>query len=416
MPGLILENARLVTLAQGFGDRTPRRGDALHDLGVIERGWVSVRDGRIEDVGEGTPEPPEGNEPARIDVEGRVIMPGLVDCHTHACWAGCRFDEFDEKLAGASYLDILAAGGGIMSTVRSVREASVETLTTNLLHRIEQMARLGTTAVEVKSGYGLSTDAELKMLEAIKAAGSLIEPIIVPTFLGAHAIDPDNPDFIEQTINETLPAVAMAFPGITCDAYCEEGAWSLDACRRLFEEAQSLGCPIRVHADQFNSLGATRLAVEAGATSVDHLEASTPEDLRALAHSDTMGVLLPTSGYHLGEGYAPGRALVDLGGAVAIATNCNPGSAPTASMPFAIHLAVNRCRLTPSEAITAATWNAACVLGLQDEIGSIEVGKRADLVVLDMTDERALAWEFALPGPRMVLIGGHPHEMAPFGG
>ena len=415
MRTLTLENARVLTLADESDPRSPRRGKSLRDLRAIDRGWVRISGDRIEALGAGTP-PDATDSEARIDLEGRVLMPGLVDCHTHACWAGCRFDEFDEKLAGAGYLEILSRGGGIMSTVRAVRDASVEELTGNLLHRIEQMARLGTTTVEVKSGYGLSTESELKMLKAIRLAGELIEPTIVPTFLGAHAIDRENPDFIEQTINETLPAVAQAHPGIACDAYCEEGAWSLDQCRRLFEEAQALGCPIRVHTDQFNSLGATRLAVEAGAVSVDHLEASTPEDLQAVAHSNTIGVLLPVSGYHLGEGYAPGRALVDLGAAVAIASNCNPGSAPTPSLPFAIHLGVNRCRLTPEEAITAATFNAACVLGLQDEVGSIEPGKRADLVVLDATDERALAWEFATPGPRLVLIGGHPHDMAPLGG
>lgn len=413
MTQFLLENARLITLAQPGEDRNPRRGEAMEDLGIIERGWVQVRGDRIEDMGAGDA---PGDNDQRIDLEGRVLLPGLVDCHTHACWAGCRFDEFDRKLAGASYLDILASGGGIMSTVRAVRTASTEELTTNLTHRIEQMARLGTTTIEVKSGYGLSTEAELKMLEAIDAAAKLIEPTIIPTFLGAHAIDSENPHFVEETINETLPAVAQAFPGITCDAYCEEGAWSLDECRRLFEEAESLGCPIRVHADQFNSLGATRLAVEAGAVSVDHLEASDPADLGALAHSDTMAVLLPISGYHLGEGYASGRTLVDLGAAIAVATNFNPGSAPSPSLPFAIHLAVNKCRLTPAEAITATTFNAACVLGLQDDRGSIEPGKRADLIVLDTTDERALAWEFATPGPRLALIGGQIHDMTPLGG
>lgn len=413
MSPLLIENARLLTLADPTGARTPRRGQALHDLGVIERGWVRIHGDRIEAVGSGAPPEHAGQ---RVDLDGRVLMPGLVDCHTHACWAGSRFEEFDRKLAGATYLELLAAGGGIMSTVRAVRAASLEELTDNLRHRIEQMARLGTTTVEVKSGYGLDTETELKMLRAIEAAGNILEPTIVPTFLGAHAIDTEQPHFVEKTINETLPAVAQAFPGITCDAYCEEGAWSLDECRRLFEEAQALGCPIRVHADQFNSLGATRLAVEAGARSVDHLEASQQSDLTALAHSDTMAVLLPASGYHLDDRYAPGRALIDLGAAVAIASNCNPGSAPTPSLPFTIHLAVNRCRLTPAEAIVAATYNAACVLDLQDDRGSIEVGKRADLIALDTNDERALAWEFAAPGPSLVLIGGQPHDLTPLGG
>lgn len=413
MTGFLIENARILTLASPDGDRRPRRGQALGALGVIESGWVRIEDGRIAELGAGEASNRASGSEHRFDAGGRVLMPGLVDCHTHACWAGCRFDEFDRKLGGAGYLEILAEGGGIMSTVRAVRAASVETLVANLLHQLERMARLGTTTVEVKTGYGLDTETELRMLEAITVASELTELTVRPTFLGAHAIDPEQPDFVERTINETLPSVVEARPGITCDAYCEKGAWSLDDCRRLFEEARSLGCPIRVHADQFNSLGATRLAVESGAISVDHLEASTPEDLRTLAASDTIGVLLPASGYHLGEGYAPGRALVDLGAAVAVATNCNPGSAPTTSLPFAIHLAVNHCRLTPPEAITAAVWNAACVLELQDELGSIEVGKRADLVLLDTRDERSLAWEFAGPGPRLVMIGGRPHELAP---
>ncbi|MCH8261338.1 MAG: imidazolonepropionase [Planctomycetes bacterium] len=399
---LTITNARILTLA---GPTAPRRGDALRDLGVIERGFVRIEDGRIVEVGEGE-ETSNDSQEIVIDAQGCVLMPAFVDCHTHACWAGQRLDEFALKLAGRSYLDILEAGGGIMSTVRAVRAASQQELTENLRRRLERMAALGTATVEVKSGYGLTTNDELKMLRAVREAASGGVMTIVPTFLGAHAIDPDNPKFIEQTINETLPAVVEEFPGIVCDAYCEDGAWSLDDTKRLFEKAQSLGLPLRVHADQFNSLGMTRLAVDMNAISVDHLEATTPDDLTYLAQSETMGVALPACGFHLDDRYAPARAFVDAGGALAIATNYNPGSAPTPSMPFVIALACRKMGLTPAEAIACSTINAACVLNLASEVGSIEVNKRADLQLLDGTDERELGYEFASPGPRLTIING----------
>ena len=398
---LTITNARVLTLA---GSEVPRRGEALADLGVIERGYVRVENGLIAAVGAGNP----GGEAAdeTIDAGGRVLMPGFVDCHTHACWAGERFDEFEMKLAGRSYLEILAAGGGIMSTVRAVRAASGDTLAEALLRRLSRMAALGSTTVEVKSGYGLTTADELKMLRAIRVAADGTGQTVIPTFLGAHAIDTDNPRCVDETINETLPAVVEEFAGIACDAYCEKGAWSVADTGRLFERAAALGCPLRVHTDQFTSLGMTRLAIEMGAVSVDHLEASTPADLELLAASPTVGVALPASGFQLDDRYASGRALVDAGGALALATNYNPGSAPTPSMGFVIALACRKLGLTAAEAIAAATVNAACVLGLQGEVGSIEPGKRADLQLMDFTDERELGYEFATPGPRLLLCAG----------
>lgn len=405
-------NARLLTLA---GPSGPRRGDALADLGVIERGYLAIKDDRIIAVERGDPEKaPEEIEGDVLDVNGCVLMPGFVDCHTHASWVGERFDEFQLKLAGASYLEILKAGGGIMSTVRSVREASEEQLATELLHRLAGMASLGSSSIEVKSGYGLSTEHELKMLRAIHIVSTQTHQTIVGTFLGAHALDPENPAFVEQTIEETLPAVASEFPGIVCDAYCEEGSWSLADTRRLFEKAIELGCPLRVHADQFTSLGMTRLAVDMNAISVDHLEATTQKDLKYLAESETMGVALPCCGFQVDDRYADGRGFIDAGGALAIATNYNPGSAPSPSMPFTIALAVRKLGLTTSEAISAATYNAACVLDLQDEVGSLEVGKRADLQVLDCTDERELAYEFATAGPLLMVINGKVAHLRSF--
>ncbi len=385
----------------------------MSDLGVVEHGWILIRDGVVDSLGTGTPSPPPPGTRI-VHADGRVVMPAFVDCHTHACFVGDRSAEFQAQIAGATYLEILAAGGGIMSTVRAVRDASETELADALLSGLERTLRLGTGSIEVKSGYGLDPETELKMLRAIESAATRTPQIVRPTYLGAHALDADAEDpslAIERIIDEGLPEAAASFPGIACDAYCEEGAWSLEQCRRLFEAAQTLGCPIRVHTDQFHSLGMTRLAVEMGARSVDHLEASTAADLQAVAASDTIAVLLPVSGFCLDDRYASGRELVDLGAAVAIASNFNPGSALSPSMPFAIALACRRNRLQPAEAIVAATWNAACVLDIQDEVGSLEPGKRADLIMLDTTHEHGLAFEFAGPGPVAVMIAGDWHEM-----
>jgi imidazolonepropionase len=397
---LTIRNARLITVG---GARRPRRGDELRDLRIVERGWVTIRDGRIQEVGEGDAPADNGEV---LDAQGNAVLPAFVDCHTHACWAGDRFDEFELKLAGAGYLDILKAGGGIMSTVRAVRAADIEDLTDALLRRLVRMGALGTGTVEVKSGYGLTTAAELKMLRAVTKASGRTEQTLQPTFLGAHAIDPENDRFIDQTIEETLPAVVESFPGITCDAYCEQGAWSVQQTTRLFEAAAALGCPLRVHVDQFNSLGMVPVAIDMHARSLDHLEATARADLKRLAGSETIGVALPASGFHLDDTFAPARSLIDFGGAVAIATNYNPGSAPTPSIPFTIALACRKMNLTPAEAIVCSTYNAACVLGLESEVGSIEPEKRADLQVLDCSDERDLAFEFAGPGPLAVVING----------
>jgi imidazolonepropionase len=309
-------------------------------------------------------------------------------------------------LNGVPYLDILKQGGGIMSTVRAVRKATQDDLCVDVLGRLGLMTSQGTTTVEIKSGYGLTTKDELKMLRSIHDASQDVPQIIVGTFLGAHAIDPEQDNFTNVVIHETLPAIAQEFPGITCDAYCEKGAWSVDETTQLFEKAIELGCPIRAHLDQFNALGMLTKAVELGAVSVDHLEHSTDGELQTLAASDTIAVLLPVSGFCLNDKYARGRTIIDLGAPVAIATNYNPGSAPSPSMPFAITLACRRLGLTPAEAITAATHNAACVLNLQDRVGRLEVGMQADVQLLDCNDERDLTWHVAAGGPLLVSIKG----------
>jgi imidazolonepropionase len=404
MPEVTIANARLLTLR---GEDGPRRGEAMRDLGEIEHGWISVEQGRICGIGEGSP-PESQIAEVVLDLDGRLVLPTWIDCHTHACWAGSRLHEWTQLLSGTSYTDILKAGGGILSTVRDVRAAAQEALASDLLARAGRMQVHGTGTVEVKTGYGLTTESEIKMLRAIHEVSQEADQQIVGTFLGAHAIDPDQTDFIDRVIEDTLPAVVDEFPGITCDAYLEAGAWSLEDTRRLFVRAIELGCPIRLHTDQFNSLGGVPMAIEMGARSVDHLEAINDADIATLGGSDTVAVLLPASGFHLDERYAPGRRLIDAGAAVAIATNFNPGSAPTPSMPITIALACRRCGLSPAEAVTAAIWNSAVVLGIDSDTGSLEVGKRANLQVIDERDPAAIAWEFGAVPPPIVLLDGHP--------
>jgi len=395
---LHIRNARILTLA---GGAEPRRGAALGELGVIPAGDVLVADGRINAVGPGLTGPAGATV---IEANGRVLLPGFVDCHTHACWAGDRMEEWGMKLRGVPYLEILKKGGGIHATVRSVREATQKQLAANLRDRLALMLREGTTTVEVKSGYGLTTEAELKMLRAIRRAAADWPGTVVSTALLGHAFEGDPDDYARMVVKEMLPEIAREFPEITVDAFCEKEAWSVEACVKLFEKAHKHH-PIRVHADQFNSLGMIPEAIRLFARSVDHLEASRKDDLVALAKSPTLGVILPCTGFHTDGRYARAGFFVDQGGAVALATNCNPGSSPVHSMPFAIALAVRHCGLTPAEAIAAATVNAAAVLGLKDR-GRVEAGLRADLLLLHCKDERLLAYE----------VGGNPVDKVICGG
>lgn len=413
---IVITNARVLTMA---GDPGPRSGTALGKLGIIPRAEVVVEGDEITsvidlDASSPSRHVPRGGPDVTIDAGGHVLMPGFVDAHTHACWAGDRIGEWQQKLAGAGYLDILRSGGGIMSTVRAVRAASEEALTRGLLERLNRMLLEGTTTVEVKSGYGLSTIDELKMLRAIHDAADAWPGTIVPTALIGHALDPQQPGFIQRTIGETLPAVSAEFPGITIDAYCESGAWSFEDTRTLFEGAMHLGHPVRVHTDQFNELGMTEWCIEHSsdtpqparcARSVDHLEATSLDVLERVAGSPLYAVMLPCSGFHVDGRYADGRTLLDAGGRAVIATNYNPGSAPCPSMCFAIALATRFLGMTPQESIGAATVNPASLLGLTDR-GVLARGMRADLVLLRHNDERMLAFEFGgNPVDRVIVAG-----------
>ena len=390
---VLITGARALTLS--VGDR-PRRGAPIDDATVL------IEDGRIARVEAGPVDAPWAD---RVDSRGRVLLPGLVDAHTHLCWAGDRLDEWSARLHGSSYSGQLGSGGGIMSTVRAVRAKSIDELTDALCARLAVVLAEGTTAIEIKSGYGLTARDELKMLDAIDAAGARWPGRIVPTACIGHAKDPDDTDPVGRTIGEVLPAITERSPGVAIDAYVERGAWSVAEAVRLFEAAADAGHPLRVHADQFTEMGMIDAAIALGARSVDHLEASSAASLGRLARSRTMGVMLPCSGFHLDGRFADGRLFVDSGGALAIATNANPGSAPCLSVPMAVALGVRCLGLTPAEAIAACTVNAAHLLGLQDA-GVIEPGARADLVLLRHTDERELSHEFGGRHADAVWCGG----------
>lgn len=397
--GLLIRNARVVTPPDGDGYR---RGGEMGVLDIRDGVDVLVKEGRIARIDSSIPPAPGTRV---VEAEGRVVVPGFVDAHTHACWAGSRLDEWELRLEGASYSRILKEGGGILSTVRAVREASEAGLAASLRVRLGWLLQEGTTTVEVKSGYGLDTESELKMLRAIRrAAGDWPGRVVATACLG-HAVDPEVPDFVSRVIEEVLPAVHEEFPDVAVDAYCEEGAWSPEDCARLLRAAGELGHPLRIHVDQFNSLGMVERALEMGVRSVDHLEASVPEDLQRVARSSAAAVLLPVSGFHLDDRYADGRTLLDRGAAGVVATNWNPGSAPSPSIPFAMGLAVRKNGLTPHEALTAVTSNPAHLLGLSDA-GRIAPGRRADLVLLRCRDERELAHTVGGSPVLLVVCGG----------
>lgn len=402
---LILNAAQIVTCASPGG---PKRGAALREVGLIEGGALAVQDGRILALGPSADLEASYQARQTIDASGKVVCPGFIDPHTHVVYAGERVAEFEQRIAGAAYLDIMAAGGGIMATARAVRAASLAQLVEETRPRLEAMLRLGTTTAEVKTGYGLDSASEGKMLEAI-AALDAAQPIdLVPSFLGAHAIPSeyrDRPDaYTSLVIEEMLPMAAawyadsaFAARGIPfCnDVFCEQNAFSLAQTRRVLEAGLALGMPPRLHADEFTNLGGVALAVELGALSVDHLDVTPPEEMRLLAAAATVAVLLPAVNFNLGsQHFADARALIEAGAAIALSTDINPGSAPCPSLPFVMALACRYQRLLPAEALNAVTINAAHALGLGARRGSLEPGKDADLLIINARDYRHLAYQF----------------------
>ena len=425
---LIHSASQLLTLAGG-----PQRGTALGNLGIIEDGAVLVRDGKIAAVGTTRELRRLHAKEPMLDASGCVVMPGFVDAHTHIVWAGDRAAEFEMKMAGANYLDILAAGGGIISTVRRTREASIETLMDETRPRLARMFAHGTTTAEAKTGYGLESAAELRMLQAILALDAAGPLELAPTFLGAHAIPPEykgNPQaYTDLLCAEMLPFIHLwwssqpstagrSLPFV--DVFCETGGFDLAQSRQILTKAKELGFPLKLHADEFDNLGGASLGVELEAVSADHLVKTSDGDIQALASSDTVAVSLPCTPFGLAESeYTPAQKIIAAGGLLALASDCNPGTAWCESMQFVIALACRSLKMTPAQAIAAATINAAHAIRRANRIGSLEPGKQADLLILSIPDYRHLGYRFGTNLVKQVIkrgrvypveIGAHPAE------
>jgi imidazolonepropionase len=396
----------LAQLATPAGATAPLRGHALGEVDVLDDAYLLCRGDSIEAVGLMRDLRRVEGEVEELDARGLCAIPGLVDCHTHACFAGDRVEEFALRAAGASYEELHAAGGGIMATVRATRSADDDELQQAVRRHRGWMLRAGTTTFESKSGYGLDQDTELASLRAIRAEGG------VPTWLGAHAVPPEFPDadaYLDFALGEVLPAAAELAEA--ADVFVERGAFDVRQARRYLEACAEARLALRLHGDQFTELGAVQLAVELGARSVDHLEATRDEGVATLARSDVIAVLLPASALFLGRPMPPARKLLDGGAIIALATDFNPGSAFCESLPLVTSLAATQLRLSPAEALSACTVNAAHVLGRSARLGRLAPGFAADIVLLDAPDWRYLAYHLVGQIVARVVLQGVPAEL-----
>ncbi len=415
---LVHSASQLLTLSSG-----PQRGHDLGTLNIIPNGAVLIRDEKIQVVGTSANLLSQYPDEPRLDAGGKVVLPGFVDPHTHAIWAGDRSAEFEMRVQGATYMEIMDAGGGILSTVRATRKATLEHLLEPTRPRMRNMFTYGTTTAEVKTGYGLRTATELRMLQALLHLDAQGPLELAFTFMGAHAIAPeyqDSPDEYTELICKTMLPVLKDWwshhapyhdlPFV--DVFCERGVFTLEQSRRILERARDLGFPLKIHADEFENLGGASLAAELGAVSADHLVTTSPEDIHTLANSDTVAVSLPCTPFGLAEShYTPAKAILDADGLLAIATDLNPGTAWCESMQFAIALACRYLRLTPAQSIAAATINAAAAISRADKIGSLEPDKQADLLILNVSDYRHLGYRFGINLVQTVIKKGHVYSI-----
>jgi imidazolonepropionase len=402
----VLHASQLVTLA---GSNRPRVGAEMSDLAIIRDGGMLIRDGKIEIIGSSDEIGKNAGDGDIIDAAGRVVLPGFVDAHTHPVFAGNRLDDFERRAKGETYEQIAAAGGGIWSTVEKTRAARETDLFEQAQKYAEWFLKCGTTTVEAKSGYGLTVEDELKILRVIRRLNEETPIEFVPTFLGAHAVPRgrQQSDYVDLVIKEMLPRVASEKLAEFCDVFCERGYFDIEQSREILTAAKKLGLKLRVHADQLTNSGAAKLASEAKATTADHLEKIDEQGIAALKAAKVQPVLLPGSVYALGStGYPRAQEMIGAGLAVVIATDFNPGSSPTASMPMILSLACTQMKMSPAEAITGSTINAAYSLGRGDKIGSLEAGKFANFSIFDCQDYRELAYWFGFSQTHSVYVRG----------
>ncbi|MEM3759621.1 MAG: imidazolonepropionase [Candidatus Bathyarchaeia archaeon] len=395
---LIVNADELITLAGA--NQKPRIGKQMRELGIINHGALAVKDGRIVAVGKTIEVAKAFKAENVISANGKIVTPGFVDPHTHLVFAGFREEEFQMRIEGASYMEILSAGGGILKTVRETRKANIEKLVDSSLKRLDVMLEYGTTTVEAKSGYGLTTKDELKILEAIKRVNQLHCVDVVPTFLGAHAVPPEfkaNPhDYVNLIVEETIPKVAEKRLAEFCDVFCEKNVFSLEQSKRILVAGKNYGLKPKIHADEMSTLGGAELAADLDAVSADHLLFSSVEGIKAMANKSVIAVLLPAAALSLMIGrYADARLMIDLGVPIALGTDFNPNCL-VENMQLVIAFACHFMKLTSAEALTAATINAAHAIRMANEVGSLEVGKKADIIVLDVPNHKFLGYHFGV--------------------
>ncbi len=406
MTSILLKNIGQLVTVSGES-RKPRTGKGMSDLGIIEDGAVWISYGQVTAVG--TSDHMEHDAETIIDCVGKTVMPGFVDPHTHLVFAGSREKELGMKLGGMTYMEILRSGGGILSTVRSTRDATKEQLLAETKKRLDTMLTFGTTTAEAKSGYGLEPETELKMLETLGELDASHPVDIVPTFLGAHAIPEEyagrSDDYIRMMI-DLLPEIKEKKLAEFCDVFCEEGAFDLVQSGELLTAAKENGLGLKIHADEIENLGGSRLAAELGAISAEHLTVTSERDMEAMASAGVIGVLLPGTPYSLmQEHYADARKMIEMGVPVALATDLNP-NCWTESMQFIISLACYKMRMTPEEAVIASTLNAAHAIGRANSVGSIEVGKQADLIILDVPNYAHIPYHFGVNHVETIIKKG----------